>query len=292
MECYCYLRNVQDLLADGKTLHERRFGEPFKGPVFPLGAMVEHYPISARDESRLHQYGKKVLPGIFLGYALIAVEFGKDTFWSQTLRNWKNMNASEIHPRRINAKEVLISHRREEFIFPVADGTAKLSERDNEFREPTRRREQTVRSEDLSGGLQGEPVESQPTESKDDAEARSEFWSIQGDFIYRHHNEPHVQHSVPKEETFPFRLKYVDVTRSTYTDLDVMQEKRIDDYCNVDENRSLSDSWKRFTKFTSLKKKPPKGKMWSGRRLTKVQATTRPENLWPEVWFKMGKAAQ
>ena len=33
MECYCYLRNVQDLLADGKTPYERRFGEPFKGPM-------------------------------------------------------------------------------------------------------------------------------------------------------------------------------------------------------------------------------------------------------------------
>ena len=30
MECHCYLRNVQDLLADGKTPYERRFGEPFK----------------------------------------------------------------------------------------------------------------------------------------------------------------------------------------------------------------------------------------------------------------------
>ena len=29
MECYCYLRNVQDLVAEGKTPHERRFGEPF-----------------------------------------------------------------------------------------------------------------------------------------------------------------------------------------------------------------------------------------------------------------------
>ena len=37
MECFCYLRNVQDLLADGKTPCERRFGEPFKGPVFFLG---------------------------------------------------------------------------------------------------------------------------------------------------------------------------------------------------------------------------------------------------------------
>ena len=46
-------------------------------------------------------------------------------------------------------------------------------------------------------------VESQPTESTDDAEARADFWSIQGDFIYRHHNEPRVQLHVPKEETFP-----------------------------------------------------------------------------------------
>ena len=29
MACYCYLRNVQDLLSDGKTPSEWRFGEPF-----------------------------------------------------------------------------------------------------------------------------------------------------------------------------------------------------------------------------------------------------------------------
>ena len=46
MECYCYLRNVQDLLADGKTPCERRFEEPFKGPIIPFGAMVEDDPSS------------------------------------------------------------------------------------------------------------------------------------------------------------------------------------------------------------------------------------------------------
>ena len=35
------------------------------------------------------------------------------------------------------------------------------------------------------------------------------FWSIGGDFIYRHHNEPRVQLYVPKEETFPIPLKYI-----------------------------------------------------------------------------------
>ena len=74
MECHCYLRNVQDLLADGKTLHDRGFGEPVEGPVIPFGALVEYHPISARDQSRLLQFGKKVFPGIFLGYPLIAGE--------------------------------------------------------------------------------------------------------------------------------------------------------------------------------------------------------------------------
>ena len=80
MEYFCYLRNVQDLLADGKTPYERRFGEPFKGPKNPFGAMVEYHTISPRDQSRLHQFGKKVLPGIFLGYKLIAGDFGKEIF--------------------------------------------------------------------------------------------------------------------------------------------------------------------------------------------------------------------
>ena len=72
MECYTYLRNVTDLLSDGKTPHERRFGQPFKGPIIPFGSLVEYHPITAKDQSRIHQFGKKVLPGLFLGYALYA----------------------------------------------------------------------------------------------------------------------------------------------------------------------------------------------------------------------------
>ena len=37
-ECYTYLRNVTDLLSDGKTPYERRLGEPLKGPIIPFGA--------------------------------------------------------------------------------------------------------------------------------------------------------------------------------------------------------------------------------------------------------------
>ena len=53
------------------------------------GSLVEYYPISAKDQSRIHQLGKKVLPGLFLGYALFAWEFGRVTLWLQTLRSWR-----------------------------------------------------------------------------------------------------------------------------------------------------------------------------------------------------------
>ena len=177
-----------------KTPYERGLGESFRGPTIPFGAMVEYYPISTRDQSRLHQVAKKVLLGIFLGYALIVGGLWKRDILIADIEELEKMDAWEIHPRRIIAKEVLILQKA------------------------------------LSGELQGESEEPQPTESKDDAETRRDFSSIQGDFIYRHHNGPQVQLCVTKEETFPIPLEHVDVTRSTHTDLDVFQEKRIDDY--------------------------------------------------------------
>ena len=74
MECYTYLRNVTDLLSDGKTPYERRFRQSFKGPIIPCGSWVEYHPFTAKDQSRIHQFGKKVLPGLFLGYAFVRGE--------------------------------------------------------------------------------------------------------------------------------------------------------------------------------------------------------------------------
>ena len=45
-------------------------------------------------------------------------------------------------------------------------------------------------------------------------------------------------------------------------------------------------------KTNLLKEKPLKGYMLSGGRLTKIQTTTTPDHVWPEVWTKIGKTAQ
>ena len=129
-------------------------------------------------------------------------KFGEEIFLIANLEDLEKLDASDLYLRRINAKEVLI-RQKNEFIFSIADGTAKLSGRDCELRVPTPRRELTARSKDLSGEMQGESGESWRAEPTDDAKARADFWSIRGYFIYRHHNEPRVQLYVPKEETCP-----------------------------------------------------------------------------------------
>ena len=122
MECYTYLRNVTDLLSDGKTPYERRFGQPVEGPIIPFGSLVEYHPFTAKDQSRIHQLGKKVLPGLFLGYALHAGRIWKGDVLVADLEELETMDASEIYSKRLNAKEVIFPKEKGNFIFPIAKG--------------------------------------------------------------------------------------------------------------------------------------------------------------------------
>ena len=110
MECYCYLRSVQVLLSDGKTPHARRFGEQVCGAVIPFGSIVEYHPISAKEQSRLdqfdkkastrnlslHQFGKKVLLGLFSGYALYVGRIWKGDILVADMEEQENLDVSEI----------------------------------------------------------------------------------------------------------------------------------------------------------------------------------------------------
>ena len=69
MECFCYQRNVQDLLADAKTPHERRFETPLLGAIIFFGTEINDHPITTKDKTRLHQLGATILRGIFVGHA-------------------------------------------------------------------------------------------------------------------------------------------------------------------------------------------------------------------------------
>ena len=273
-----------DLLSNGKTPYERCFGKQFNGPIIPFGSLVEYYPISAKDQSRIHQFGKKILPGLFLGYALYAGGIWKGDIMVAYIEELETMDASDIYSERLNAKEVILPKENEKFIFPIADGRITLPGGDQDLRTATSIRDRPIRGEghvDFLGESEGSlppPHDSFP----DAGEAMNDFWSMSGNFIFRHHVEPRVKLYSPREESFPIPLKYIDVSRTTHTNLDVKQERRIDDYWNIDGSRDMSDSWTGFTQFTLLEEKPPDGFLWSGKRETKRQVTSRPDHLWPE----------
>ena len=214
------------------------------------------------------------------------------TYWSQTLRVGDD-GASEIYSKRHNAKEVIFP-KEGEFIFPIAGGRMKTLGGDQDLRTSTLVLNRPIQGEsniDFLGESEGSLP--QPQDSFPDAgEAINDFWSMSGNFIYRHHVEPRVKLYSLSDESFPIPLKYINVSKTTHTNLDVKQEKRINDYWNIDGSRDLSDPWTGFTQFTLLEEKPPDGYMWSGERLTRKQITSRPDHLWPELWKLMGKHAK
>ena len=79
-----------------------------------------YYPVSAKDQSRIHQFGKKILPGLFLGYALYAGRIWKGDVLIADLEELETMDVSEIYSKRLNEKEVIFP-KQGEFIFPAAD---------------------------------------------------------------------------------------------------------------------------------------------------------------------------
>ena len=110
------------------------------------------------------------------------------------------------------------------------------------------------------------PDESQPTESRDDAEAHKDFWSNQGDSIYRHHNEPRVEVYVPKKNVLmtvgmSTKQKFLRLLERIYKihPIDRHTSERIHMVRGETDKNSKDNSTRSF---------------------------------WPEAWTKIGKAVQ
>ena len=155
----------------------------------------------------------------------------------------EHMDVSELHARRLlNVKEVSTPMKGDKFIFLVADGTVEVSGGDQDLRTPTLIWDSPDKGEEqtnLRGKSQGSSSTPRQGSSRYHGKAKDVFWSISGDFIYRHHVELRVKLYVPTEESFPISLIYIVVTRTTNTTLDVMLEKSVDDGWNVDGDRLI-----------------------------------------------------
>ena len=231
---------------------------PFNGPIITVWSDGRISPyLCKRPVSRLHQFGSKSLARYILRLCIeCRVESGKETLWSQTLKNWRRWTHLNSTPRRLNAKEVLTPQRSGNFIFPVADETVtNLWERrasENTHLNPgasgtsrsTRNSSRIIQIKWYSSSNPFKTTQRGMTRKQKMTSGQSQENSFIVITLI-----PRVKLYVPKEETFPIPLKYIDVTRTTHTSQDVLLEKHIEDYWNVDGERKLSDAWTGFTRF-------------------------------------------
>ena len=102
-QIYCLMgrRLVKDVL--GNHLSDRSFR---------LVPLVEYHPFTAKDQSRIHQFGKKILPGLVLGYALYAGRIWKGDVLVADLEELETMDASEIYSKKTQCERGDISQTR------------------------------------------------------------------------------------------------------------------------------------------------------------------------------------
>ena len=209
-------------------------GNLLKGPIVPIGSLVEYHLKNCEGPIQNPSIWKESFTWI-VPRICTRSEFGKVMHWSQTLRSWKRWtHRKSTRKKRLNAKEVIFPKQGEDDFFPNRRWTnRKPLGGDQDLRTSTLVRPRPIQGEghvDILGESEGSLP--QPQDSFPDAgEAINDFWSMSGNFTYRHYVEPRVK----------LYSKYIDVTRTTHTNLDVKQEKRIDDYWNIDGSRDLSN---------------------------------------------------
>ena len=200
---------------------------------------------------------------MFLGNTLVRGEIWQGDILVADIEDLETMDATET-TRKFSTQRK--SYFPKKMDFSVADGRIRPLGGDQDLRTRTLVRQRPIQGESNIDFL-GEPEGSlpQPHDSFPDAgEAITDSGPCREAFVHRHPVEPRVKLYSPREESFPFPQKYIDVSRTTHTNLDVKQEKRIDDKRNIDGIRRFVWLLDSFHTFTLLDEKAPDGYMWSG----------------------------
>ena len=71
--------------------------ENYLRPLIPLDSMEEYYPISAKDQSKPHQFGKSVLRGR---------EVEKEIFLVEVIEELEMLDAAGVRDRKTQSKGI------------------------------------------------------------------------------------------------------------------------------------------------------------------------------------------
>ena len=290
---FCLLRNITDKIRENSPYFWRH-GRDFKGPKIPFGAGIRYLASGTLAEEQ-HTFGPKTRLGLFAGYVVDTEGRCKgDALVIDAQALSEAYRANEVHLIRTKLGEITqtkwpkVSGFQGKWFFPVAEGLLKQPEDDYTgsrsipLDKPYQTSKPKVGEEvkEYFGLEVGGPTENPSTDSPDG-------WEIRGDFLVRIHREPRTSLYLP-DNTCPLKISWLDVHRTTKTSLLHDAEAGIEDMWSPSEVQpELSELWVGETRFTILRRMTRPGYELHNGRETKVQNTTRPPTIWPEVWNNM-----
>ena len=129
-------------------------------------------------------------------------EFGRVTYWPQTLRSWKRWTHRISTRKDSMQRRWYFPKKKEKLFFQSQMDDSKHLGGDQDLRTSTLVRHRPIQGEsniDFLGESEGSLP--QPHDSFPDAtEAINDFWFTSGNFLYRHHVERRVKLYSPREE--------------------------------------------------------------------------------------------
>ena len=140
-----------------------RFGKPFKGPIIPFGSLNEYHPKTAKDQSRIHQFGKESFTWIVPRMRIVRGEWLRVTYWSQTLRSWKRWTHRKS-TRKDSMRKRWYFPNKENLFFQSQMDESKPLGGDQELRTSTLVRHRPIQGEsniDFLGESEGSPPQPQ-----------------------------------------------------------------------------------------------------------------------------------
>ena len=149
-------------------------------------------------------------------------------------------SAAEVSVKRFKASEVHVDKVDDKFIFPVADGECVQPHQDDHLRRVQQRKKAQKEKAEQDAIARAE-AESNAADASQPHEP--DYWTITTDTLTRHHMTPRLKLFVPTEIELPIPLRFLDVRRTTSTDIDEFKERRIEDLWPEEEQRELSTTW-------------------------------------------------
>ena len=120
---------AQRARKDGRwqdSVWEEMWSEIWRTSIL-FGTLVEYIPMTAKDKSRIHQFGKRNLKKhILVLCATCGEQVGQETWWWQTVKICKNQKPQTSTSKDSKAKNIFVKGEND---FPRANGIFRLSHR-------------------------------------------------------------------------------------------------------------------------------------------------------------------